>query len=82
MSEFWSKIRAKVMTFLVWGIDNHPGKLIGTSVGLVLGLLIVTLGFWRTLVVALCVILGFIIGKRQDDYKFVTTWLERNLRKY
>ena len=82
MSEFWSKIGEKISRFLVWAIDNHPGKLIGTSIGLVLGLLMVTLGFWRTLVLALFAILGFVLGNRQDDYKSITTWLERNFKKY
>jgi len=82
MSEFWSKIGEKISKFLVWAIDNHPGKFIGTSVGLVLGLLMVTLGFWRTLVLALFVILGFVLGKRQDDDQLITTWLERNFNKY
>jgi uncharacterized membrane protein len=82
MSEFWSKIGGKISRFLVWVIDNHPGKFIGTSIGLVLGLLIVTLGFWRTLVLALFAILGFVLGKRQDDDKSITTWLVRNLKKY
>ena len=82
MSEFWSKIGEKISRFLVWAIDNHPGKLIGTSLGLVLGLLMVTLGFWRTLVLTLFAILGFVLGKRQDDHKSITTWLERNFKKY
>lgn len=82
MSEFWSKIGEKISMFLVWGIDNHPGKLIGTSIGLVLGLLMVTLGFWRTLLLALFAILGFVLGKRQDEYKTITTWLERSFKKY
>ena len=51
------------MSFLVWAFDNHPGKLIGTSVGFFLGLLMVTLGFWRTLVLSLFAILGFVLGK-------------------
>ncbi|KUO78130.1 MAG: hypothetical protein APF81_05430 [Desulfosporosinus sp. BRH_c37] len=82
MTEFWSKIGEKISRFLVWAIDNHPGKLIGTVIGLVLGLLMVTLGFWRTLVLALFIILGFVLGKRQDDHKSVTAWFERNLNKY
>ena len=82
MSEFWSKIGERISRFLAWAIDNHPGKLIGTSLGLVLGLLMVTLGFWRTLVLALFVILGFALGKRQDDHQSITTWIERNINKY
>lgn len=82
MSEFWSKIGEKISRSLVWAIENHPGKLIGTSIGIVLGLLMVTLGFWRTLVLALFATSGFVLGKQQDDYKSITTWLERNFKKY
>ena len=82
MSGFWSKLGEKIVRFLVWALDNHPGKLIGTSVGFFLGFLIVTLGFWHTLVVALFVSLGFVIGKRQDEQKTITAWLERILNKY
>jgi len=82
MSELWSKIGGIITKFLIWAIENHPGKLIGTSLGLVLGLLMVTLGLWRTLILALFVILGFALGKRQDDNKTITTWLEKNYRKY
>ncbi|MHB8075041.1 DUF2273 domain-containing protein [Desulfosporosinus fructosivorans] len=82
MSEFWSKTGEMITKFLVWAIENHPGKLIGTSLGFVLGLLMVTLGFWRTVILALFAILGFVLGKRQDDNKIITTWLEKNFRKY
>lgn len=82
MSEFWSKIGNKVMNFLVWAIDNHPGKFIGTAIGLILGLLIVILGFWQTLVIVLFATVGFILGKRQDDHKDISTWLDRNFNKF
>ena len=82
MSGFWSKLGEKILKFLVWAVDNHPGKLIGTSVGFFLGLVMVTLGFWRTLVLALFAILGFVLGKSQDDHQNITAWLERILNKY
>ncbi|MDR3602886.1 MAG: DUF2273 domain-containing protein [Desulfosporosinus sp.] len=82
MSGFWSKIAEKISRFLTWAIGNHPGKLIGTSVGFFLGLLIVTLGFWRTLVLALFASLGFVLGKSEDDHQTITTWLERIINKY
>jgi len=82
MSGFWSNLGEKIVSFLVWAFDNHPGKLIGTSVGFFLGLLMVTLGFWRTLVLSLFAILGFVLGKSQDDHKNITAWLERILNKY
>ena len=82
MSGFWSKIMEKISRFLVWAIGNHPGKLIGTSVGFFLGLLVVTLGFWRTLVLFLFAVVGFVLGKSQDDHENITAWIERILSKY
>ncbi|MDP4125799.1 MAG: DUF2273 domain-containing protein [Bacillota bacterium] len=82
MTEFWSKISEKISHFLAWAIDNHPGKLIGTSFGFLLGLLIVTLGFWRTLALTLFAVTGFVLGKRQDDHQDITTWFEKNFNKF
>ena len=82
MSGLWTKIGEKISYFLIWAMDNHPGKLIGTGIGFLLGLLMVTLGFWRTMIVALFVVLGFVLGKRQDDHQDIITWLERNFNKF
>lgn len=82
MRELWSKIEEKTSSFLIWALGNHPGKLIGTSVGFFLGLLIVTLGFWRTLVISLFAVLGFVLGKSQDDHQKITAWLEKIFNKY
>ncbi len=77
MNAFWGKILKPVTVFFNWAAANHPGKLTGTLIGFGLGLLTVTLGFWRTLVLALFVGVGFFIGKRQDDQKSLLAWMER-----
>ena len=82
MSGFWSKVGEKIAQFLFWALDHHPGKLFGTSLGFMLGLLMVTLGFWRTLILALFVVLGFLLGKRQDEHKDISAWLEKNFNKF
>jgi Small integral membrane protein (DUF2273). len=82
MTEVWAKIGEKISHFIVWSIENHPGKFLGTSIGFMLGLLMVTLGFWRTLAIALFAVLGFVLGKRQDDHQDITTWLEKNFNKF
>lgn len=82
MRGFWSKLGEKISQFLFWALDSHPGKLVGTSVGFLLGLLFVTLGFWRTLVLGLFVGLGFVLGKRQDEHKGISSWVERTFNKY
>lgn len=49
--------------------ENHRGKVIGGLSGLVLALLIIRYGFWWSLLIALFVLAGYLIGKRLDDTK-------------
>ena len=48
-------------------VNENPGKSVGAVSGLILGVLILAFGFWRTVVIILFIILGFIIGKMFDD---------------
>ncbi len=48
-------------------INLNPGKAVGIIVGLALGLLILTFGFIKTLIIILFMLLGFIIGKMVDE---------------
>ncbi|MDQ7095791.1 DUF2273 domain-containing protein [Desulfosporosinus sp. PR] len=82
MSSFWQGIGEKLSRFVTWALEYHPGKFIGTLIGLIVGLLMVTLGFWRTMVLAIFVLLGFVLGKRQDDHQDIIAWLEKNINKY
>ncbi len=77
MNGFWARAGQAITRFSLWALNNHPGKFIGISLGFVLGLFVVTIGFWKTLVLALFIAVGFIIGKRQDDYQSLSGWLER-----
>jgi uncharacterized membrane protein len=81
MREFWARSGQGLADFFFWAWQNHPGKLIGMSLGLILGLLIVLLGFWKTLVLVLFVTVGYVLGKREDDYQSMSLWLERLLGK-
>lgn len=77
MNGLWARAGQAIMGFFLEALNNHPGKFIGISLGFVLGLFVVTLGFWKTLVLALFVAVGFIIGKRQDDHQSLSVWLGR-----
>ena len=48
-------------------LEQHRGKLAGVLVGLVGAVLILTFGFWRSLFVIFCIVVGYFIGKRIDD---------------
>lgn len=45
---------------------GNAGKCNGVIVGLVIGILLLTLGFWGTLLLALCVGIGLWLGGRKD----------------
>lgn len=57
----------------MWGevlaviIDNHGGKLTGTLVGLLFGILTISIGFFKALFVIACLVAGYFIGKRVDE---------------
>ncbi|SEN22556.1 DUF2273 domain-containing protein [Lihuaxuella thermophila] len=51
---------------------QYGGRILGTLIGFVLGLIYLFAGFWKTLFFAILVGLGFFIGKQLDhkeDFK-------------
>jgi len=57
-------------------LNEHPGKIIGIILGFLIGLVVVLLGFWRTLIISLFVLAGFYLGKRRDEHKDFSQLLE------
>lgn len=62
-------------------IVEHKGKVIGISLGLLFGLLTVLIGFWKTFFVSLCIVIGYIIGKKIDDNDRVREIINRFIDK-
>lgn len=48
-------------------IIKHRGKIAGVFLGLVVGLIILKYGLLKTVFIALCVGIGYYIGKRLDE---------------
>ncbi len=48
-------------------IKGNPGKVLGTIVGLSVGVSFVWLGFWRTLILGLATYVGHTIGTWTDN---------------
>ena len=46
---------------------KHRGKILGVFLGLVFGIFVVSFGFWKAVFIALCVVVGFFIGKKIDQ---------------
>ncbi|MBP2642269.1 MAG: hypothetical protein H6Q67_156 [Firmicutes bacterium] len=61
----------------VW--QQHSGKILGVLTGLILGVLIICFGFFRTLFVLVCVIAGYVVGKRIDEKEDIMDILDKLL---
>jgi uncharacterized membrane protein len=48
-------------------MKEHKGKTIGIFLGFLFGIFTVILGFWKTFFIALCIVVGFILGRRFDE---------------
>ncbi len=61
-------------------ITEHRGKAIGIFLGLLASILFISYGFWRTIFVIACIVLGYFIGKKMDEDANIETWV-KNLFK-
>lgn len=58
-------------------IKEHLGRIIGTSTGLIVGVLFLTIGFWRTLLLAICVFAGYYLGGGKDNQIKIVKFFSR-----
>ncbi len=61
----------------IW--QQHSGKILGVLFGFVFGILVIVFGFFSTLFVALCVVAGYIVGKRIDEKEDIMEILDKLL---
>lgn len=59
MKEFFGKLGE--------ALNPYRCRLIGLSVGLITAILFLTIGFFKTLLIILCVTAGFVVGYFFDD---------------
>ncbi len=59
--------------------ENNKGKTIGFTIGLLFGILILIIGFFKTIFIGLCSFLGFYIGKKVDNNESILELIERIL---
>jgi uncharacterized membrane protein len=48
-------------------VKENPGRALGTVIGFSIGLSLIFLGFWKTLVIGLATWMGYSIGRWTDD---------------
>ncbi|ABI67896.1 DUF2273 domain-containing protein [Syntrophomonas wolfei] len=61
-------------------LEEHRGKALGILLGLIASILFISYGFWRSLFVIFCIVLGFFIGKRIDENHSFDNWLRQMFR--
>lgn len=62
-------------------LQEHRGKTIGIALGLIASILFITYGFWKAIFIILCIILGYIIGKKIDENKSFDSWLKQMFKE-
>lgn len=58
-------------------IEEHRGKAIGILLGLIASVLFISYGFWKTMFIILCLLVGYFIGKKIDEDKSLDSWLRK-----
>lgn len=61
--------------FLMLSFKKHRGKIIGLLCGLLFGIFILSLGFWRGLFLSICIAVGYCIGRLYDKEENFTASL-------
>lgn len=57
-------------------LTEHRGKALGVLIGLIAAILFINYGFWRTLFIMLCIVVGYFIGKKVDDQINLEEWVK------
>ena len=66
--------------FCKWASQNK-GLFTGMCIGLAVAILFLTIGFWATLLIAVCVGIGAFLGARQDVHELIAEKIESLFRK-
>lgn len=60
-------------------INNKRNELIGAILGFIVGVMILTIGFLKTLFIFICTTVGYVLGSGPQNKARIKKWLERNL---
>lgn len=62
-------------------VRKYFGRVVGSALGLVVAVLFLTLGFWRTLLLVLCIGVGYALGMYRDSREEFLEFVEKILPK-
>lgn len=58
---------------------NNRGKCIGSLIGFIVAVLALIVGFFKTVFIAICILIGYYIGKKKDNKESIIEIIERFL---
>jgi uncharacterized membrane protein len=59
--------------------QSHSGKITGSIAGLLISVLIIVFGFFHTIFVLACMIIGYVVGKQIDEKEDIMDILDKLL---
>lgn len=62
-------------------VRRNLGRVVGSALGLVVAVLFLTLGFWRTILLGLCIGAGYALGMYRDSREEFLEFVEKILPK-
>jgi uncharacterized membrane protein len=60
-------------------LKRNKGKAIGITLGLIFGILVLSIGLFRTILLALCVFVGYYFGSKSDKRENFMDFLDKIL---
>ncbi len=66
------------ISILYW-INNNKKRFFGGLIGFILSVLILTIGFFKTLFIVLCTLIGYLLGSKTYTKRQILEMLERIL---
>lgn len=70
----WENILSEIL-------GPHRGKVIGVILGLIASVLFISFGFWKTLFIAICITIGYFVGKKIDEQTDFEAWLKQMFKQ-
>lgn len=68
----------KLMVFFA----SNQGKIIGALIGFFIGIFLLTIGFFKTIILSACIIIGYYLGKKIDNKEDIMELIERLLNSH
>lgn len=68
----------KLMVFFA----SNQGKIVGALIGFFIGIFLLTIGFFKTIILSACIIIGYYLGKKIDNKEDIMELIERLLNSH